>query len=88
MSAPSASEVAEQAVRRMQGDAGGALALQDRLPEGAQTGYQPALVLRVHCLRDLGKPGAGRAAEDAVGATNDPRVRAHLQQVFGIGRGK
>jgi RNA polymerase sigma-70 factor, ECF subfamily len=72
----------------MQGDAVGALALLDQLPEGAKTGYQPALVLRAHCLCDLGKPGAGRAAEDAVGATNDPRVRAYLQQAFGIGRGK
>jgi RNA polymerase sigma-70 factor, ECF subfamily len=82
------SQVSQAAVRRMQGDAVGALALLDQLPEGAKTGYQPALVLRAHCLCDLGKPGAGRAAEDAVGATNDPRVRAYLQQAFGIGRGK
>jgi len=78
-------EVARAAVRRMRGDPAGALAVLDRLPEGARAGYQPALVLRAHCLRDLGHPQAGLAAEDAVAATRDPKVRAYLRRAFALG---
>jgi RNA polymerase sigma-70 factor (ECF subfamily) len=77
--------VAHAAVRRMKGDTTGALAMLDLLPESARASYQPALVLRAHCLRDLGDPAAARAAVEAVAATGDTRVRDHLRHVFGPG---
>jgi hypothetical protein len=60
----------------------------DHLPESARLNYQPALVLRAHCLRDLGLPGVAEAALSAVAATGDPRFQAHLRRVFGVPPGQ
>jgi RNA polymerase sigma-70 factor (ECF subfamily) len=81
-------EVAHAAVRRLLGDPGGALAMLDHLPESARLNYQPALVLRAHCLRDLGLPGVAEAALSAVAATGNPRFQAHLRRVFGVPPGQ
>lgn len=75
--------VAHAAVRRLQGDAAGALAILEALPETART-YQPALVLRAHCLRDLSDAAFPAAADAALAATTDGRLRRHLQQEFGL----
>lgn len=76
-------QVAHAAVRRMQGHSAAALAMLDALPEGLRASYQPALVLRAHCLRDLGSVEFAAAATKALAATRDARVKAHLEQVFG-----
>lgn len=56
----------------------------DQLPEQSLRDYQPAWVLRAHCLIDLGGAARGAAAaRRAVGLTEDPAVRRHLQQVLG-----
>lgn len=77
-------QVAHAAVRRQQGDAARALAMLTSLPEAAQAGYQPALVLRAHCLRDLGAAEFALAAEAALAATTDPRLKDHLRRAFGV----
>jgi RNA polymerase sigma-70 factor (ECF subfamily) len=75
-------QVAHAAVRRLQGDPGAALHMLDGL--AAPPGYQPAMVLRAHCLQDLAHPDAVAAARAAVAATADPKVKAHLAQTFGL----
>jgi RNA polymerase sigma-70 factor, ECF subfamily len=76
--------VAHAAIHRMQGDAATALAMLDSLPDSAKTSYQPALVLRAHCLRDQGHADFVPVANAAVRATSDPRVRAYLAKEFGL----
>ena len=76
-------QVAHAAVRRLQGDAAGALAMLAALPDAARS-YQPALVLRAHCLRDLGDAGFPDAADAAQVATSDIRLKAHLRREFGL----
>lgn len=76
--------VAHAAVRRLQGDASGALAMLADLPEAVQEGYQPALVLRAHCLRDLGAAEFPDAAKSALAATTDARLKDHLRREFGV----
>jgi RNA polymerase sigma-70 factor, ECF subfamily len=78
--------VAHAAVRRLQGDAAGALATLDGLRETAWS-YQPALVLRAHCLRDLDAGDFPKAAKAALDATADPKVKAHLLREFGLAAG-
>lgn len=73
-------QVAHAAVRRLQGDAVGALAMLEGVPEG----YQPALVLRAHCLRDLGLAEFAEAAGVAITATREAKVRAYLRAEFGL----
>lgn len=80
-------QVAHAAVRRLQGDAAEALGMLATLPEAAQASYQPALVLRAHCLRDLGAAEYPLAAEAALAATTDARVQDHLRQEFGVSGG-
>ena len=78
--------VAHAAIRREAGDVAGALALLDELPLAAREGYQAALVVRAHCLRDMRDgAGAGSAARRAMEVTPDAAVRAHLSRVFGLG---
>jgi len=70
------------AVRHVDG-ARAALALLDALPEEVVRNYQPAWVLRAHCLQDLGAAeDATAAGRRAVGLTEDPAVRSHLQRVL------
>jgi RNA polymerase sigma-70 factor, ECF subfamily len=76
--------VAHAAVRRMQGQPAAALAMLQTLPEALQHEFQPALVLRAHCLRDIGAPDFTAAARAALGATRDLRVLTYLGGVFGI----
>ncbi|MCX7287040.1 MAG: RNA polymerase subunit sigma-70 [Rhodobacterales bacterium] len=76
-------QVAHAAVRRLQGEPQEALAMLDQLPDAVRIGYQPALVLRAHCLRDLGRTEAPEAARAAILATQDDRVAAYLVQEFG-----
>ncbi|WP_137109841.1 RNA polymerase sigma factor [Rhodobacter sp. SY28-1] len=76
-------KVAHAAVRRLQGDAAGALAMLEALPDAART-YQPALVLRAHCLRDLGAAEFSGAAEAALAVTTDARLKSHLRREFGL----
>jgi RNA polymerase sigma-70 factor, ECF subfamily len=75
-------QVAHVAVRRLQGEAALALAMLDAVPEAKA--YQPALVLRAHCLRDLGSPEYPEAAAAAIAATGDVRVRAYLREAFRV----
>jgi RNA polymerase sigma-70 factor (ECF subfamily) len=71
------------AVRQVEGPRA-ALALLDQLPERSLRDYQPGWVLRAHCLSDLGDPtGAAAAARRALGLTEEPAVRRHLQQTLG-----
>jgi RNA polymerase sigma-70 factor (ECF subfamily) len=59
------------------------LALLDLLPEQSLRDYQPAWVLRAHCLTLLGDAtGAAAAARRAVGLTEDPAIRRHLQRTL------
>lgn len=76
------SQVAHAAIRR-EVDPRAALAMLDALPEANRMAYQPALVLRAHCLADLGDPGAGEAARQAIAATQEPELQAHLRRSFG-----
>ncbi len=76
-------QVAHAAVQRMQGDTGRALAMLKALPDAVQA-YQPALVLRAYCLRDLGLPEFSAAACAAVAATREGRVQGHLRREFGL----
>ncbi len=77
--------VAHAAIRREAGDVAGALALLDGLPVAAREGYQAALVVRAHCLLDLGDRVGGKAAvRRALEVTPDAAVRAHLGRVFGL----
>jgi RNA polymerase sigma-70 factor (ECF subfamily) len=63
-----------------------ALSMLDRLPERDLRDYQPGWVLRARCLADLGDAaGAAAAARRALGLTEDPAVRRHLQQTLGAG---
>jgi len=60
-----------------------ALALLDALPDTAVRDYQPAWVLRAHCLQELDDTAAAAASgRRAVGLTEDPAVRRHLQAVL------
>jgi predicted RNA polymerase sigma factor len=47
-------------------------------------GYQPALMLRAHCLRDLGRAEFAEVARSAILATREAKVRAYLQREFGL----
>lgn len=77
--------VAHAAIRREAGDVVGALALLDGLPVAAREAYQAALVVRAHCLRDMGDAAAAEiAARRALEVTPDAAVRAHLAGVFGL----
>lgn len=60
-----------------------ALALLDALPDSVIRDYQPAWVLRAYCLQELDDTAAAAAAgRRAVGLTEDPAVRRHLQAVL------
>ncbi len=54
-----------------------ALAMLDELDPALVAGYQPYWVVRAHCLRGTGADAA-RAAQVALGLTEDPALRAHL----------
>jgi predicted RNA polymerase sigma factor len=49
----------------------------DELDPALVAGYQPYWVVRAHCLRGTGADAA-RAAQVALGLTEDPALRAHL----------
>jgi RNA polymerase sigma-70 factor (ECF subfamily) len=76
--------VAHAAIRREMGDLPGARALLDSLPPALAASWQPSLVLNAHLLRDTNDPAAPAAAAQALAATEDPRLRAHLAGVFGL----
>jgi len=73
--------VALAAARREAEGPAAALSLLDELPPDAMRAYQPYWVLRAHCRADLGdRSGSEEAARIAIGLTDDPAVRAHLQR--------
>ena len=61
-----------------------ARALLESLPPALAATWQPALVLNAHLLRDANDPAPPAAAAQALAATEDPRLRAHLAGVFGL----
>jgi len=74
------------AVRQVEGPRA-ALTLLEQIPEPSLRDYQPGWVLRAHCLADLGDTAAAAvAARRAVGLTEDPAVRRHLQETLGADR--
>jgi RNA polymerase sigma-70 factor, ECF subfamily len=75
-------QVAHAAVRRLLAGPDVALTMLESLPEAVQVSYQPALVLRAHCLRDLGRADHLPAAQAALRATQDQRVASYLVREF------
>jgi RNA polymerase sigma-70 factor, ECF subfamily len=65
------------------GRAPAALEMLRALDPALTVGYQPYWVVRAHCLHRAGNvDDAGHAARVALGLTEDPAVRRHLQATF------